>query len=73
MITKIGGKTCYIYDCGSSDVLLIQQYVTDLLLPELCGTGDAQTEPKIFIGGYSLAGFFALWAVYQTDLFSGAE
>ena len=134
MITKIGGKTCYIYDCGSSDVLLIQpvddhdievldsevaeiarladgkgftlaafkvddwnadlspweappvfgsegfaggaeatlKYVTDLLLPELCGAGDAQTESKIFIGGYSLAGFFALWAVYQTALFSGA-
>ena len=27
---------------------------------------------RIFIGGYSLAGLFALWAVYQTDVFSGA-
>ena len=25
-----------------------------------------------YIGGYSLAGLFALWAVYQTDVFSGA-
>jgi len=25
-----------------------------------------------FVGGYSLAGLFALWAVYQTDLFRGA-
>ena len=24
MTTQIGGKNCYIYDCGSSDVLLIQ-------------------------------------------------
>ena len=24
-----------------------------------------------YIGGYSLAGLFALWAVYQTDLFKG--
>jgi predicted alpha/beta superfamily hydrolase len=24
------------------------------------------------IGGYSLAGFFALWAAYQTDMFMGA-
>ena len=24
MKTQIGGKTCYLYDCGSSDVLLIQ-------------------------------------------------
>lgn len=130
MKTQIGGKTCYVYDCGSSDVLLIQpvddhdievldsevaeivklagdtgftlaafkvddwnadlspweappvfgsegfaggaeatlKYVTDQLIPELKGTGD----PQIFIGGYSLAGFFALWAVYQTNLFSGA-
>ena len=27
---------------------------------------------KILIGGYSLAGLFALWAVYQTDVFQGA-
>jgi len=24
-----------------------------------------------YLGGYSLAGLFALWAVYQTDIFSG--
>ena len=146
MKTQIGGKTCYIYDCGSSDVLLIQpvddhdievldsevaeikrlaegkgftlaafkvddwnadlspweappvfgsegfaggaeatlEYVTDQLIPQLTGGPDAGSDSqtdvrplinkdaKIFIGGYSLAGFFALWAVYQTDLFSGA-
>lgn len=27
---------------------------------------------RYYIGGYSLAGLFALWAVYQTDVFSGA-
>ena len=26
---------------------------------------------KVYIGGYSLAGFFALWAGYQTEVFSG--
>lgn len=26
---------------------------------------------RIFIGGYSLAGLFALWAGYQTDCFDG--
>lgn len=26
---------------------------------------------KYYIGGYSLAGLFSLWAVYQTDVFSG--
>ena len=29
-------------------------------------------EKSYFIGGYSLAGLFALWAVYRTDVFSGA-
>ena len=137
MKTQIGGKTCYIYDCGSRDVLLIQpvddhdievldsevaeierlagkdftlaafkvddwnadlspwgapsvfgneafaggagetlHYVEEQLIPELTSVNGVQTESrtdtKIFIGGYSLAGFFALWAVYQTDLFSGA-
>ncbi len=27
---------------------------------------------KFYIGGYSLAGLFALWSVYRTDVFSGA-
>ncbi|MBO6014637.1 MAG: esterase [Oscillospiraceae bacterium] len=26
---------------------------------------------RVFLGGYSLAGLFALWAAYQTDRFSG--
>lgn len=30
------------------------------------------TERTYYIGGYSLASLFALWAVYQTDLFAGA-
>jgi len=28
-------------------------------------------EQKLILGGYSLAGLFALWTAYQTDLFSG--
>ena len=138
MKTQIGGKTCYIYDCESFDVLLIQpvddhdievldnevaeiqrlaggkgftlaafkvddwnadlspweappvfgsdgfaggaattlKYVTDQLIPELTvdkdGLTDSKSVPLIYIGGYSLAGFFALWAAYQTDMFSGA-
>ena len=129
-IKRIAGRDCYIYDCGSPDVLLIQpvddhnlevidnevaeiarlaggrgftlaafkvddwnadlspweappvfgnegfagkadetlRYVMKELIPELTGG----REVKLFIGGYSLAGFFALWAVYQTDIFSGA-
>lgn len=30
------------------------------------------TDKTLYIGGYSLAGLFALWAVYQTDIFQGA-
>lgn len=126
---KIAGRECFIYDCGSPDLLLIQpvddhdlqvldsevteiarlaegtaftlaafkvndwnddlspweasavfgdkgfgglaeptlEYVKDTLIPELTGSRDVQT----YIGGYSLAGFFALWAAYRTDMFRG--
>ena len=42
---------------------------TDTLaeIKELC----SDKNKKYFIGGYSLAGLFALWAAYQTDIFSG--
>lgn len=30
-----------------------------------------QVNVKLYLGGYSLAGFFSLWAAYQTDLFAG--
>lgn len=30
------------------------------------------SDKTVLIGGYSLAGFFALWAAYQTELFTGA-
>ena len=30
------------------------------------------SEKYYYVGGYSLAGLFALWAVYQTDAFKGA-
>ena len=37
-------------------------------LLELCGDRTR----AYYIGGYSLAGLFALWAAYQTDVFKGA-
>ena len=33
--------------------------------------GRDRSEVKIYLGGYSLAGLFALWAAYKTDLFDG--
>ena len=55
-----------------SEVLKMLSDIDKDLLP-----GDGRmdvpgTERTYFIGGYSLAGLFALWAVYQTDLFAGA-
>jgi hypothetical protein len=45
---------------GAADTLArVLEYCTD-------------SERNYIIGGYSLAGLFALWASYQTDVFSGA-
>lgn len=44
-------------------------FVLDRLLPELRTRLGADT--KLCIGGYSLAGLFALWAATRTDVFSG--
>ena len=33
-------------------------------------TGDS-AQLRRFVGGYSLAGLFALWALYETDMFDG--
>ena len=47
---------------GAADTLKV-------ILDEL---GEIDHNKKYFIGGYSLAGLFALWSVYQTEIFSGA-
>ena len=44
-------------------------FVLDRLLPELRTRHGA--DGKLCIGGYSLAGLFALWAATRTDAFSG--
>ena len=41
-------------------------FITNQLLPEV-----QENIPHIILGGYSLAGLFALWAGYQTDKFEG--
>lgn len=45
-------------------------YITDRLLPELCSRLALNEEAQLCIGGYSLAGLFALWAATRTALFS---
>lgn len=56
------------FGAGAADTL---KYIADKLIPEI--KTRLQIEPgkvRYMIGGYSLAGLFALWAVFQTDLFS---
>lgn len=42
------------------------EFITGQLLPEV-----QKGIPHLILGGYSLAGLFALWAGYQTDRFEG--
>ena len=46
-------------------------FVTDHLLPEIDNMYQSNDKKRFYLGGYSLAGLFALWAAYQTDKFSG--
>ena len=49
---------------GAPDTLA---FIREHLIPEV----SASSEQEIYLGGYSLAGLFAMWAAYQTDLFAG--
>lgn len=61
------GKTPF---CGGAEETL--RFVTDRLLPDLKSRLSLRTAVRLCIGGYSLAGLFALWAASQTAAFSGA-
>ena len=49
---------------GAPDTL---KFIREHLIQEFGTSG----EQEIYLGGYSLAGLFAMWAAYQTDLFAG--
>ena len=51
------------FGCGATDIL---KFITSQLLPLV-----QEEAPHVILGGYSLAGLFALWASYQTDKFEG--
>lgn len=53
---------------GGAPTLL--KWVTAELLPEL--REYSPESAKYYLMGYSLAGLFALWAIYETDCFDGA-
>ena len=47
------------------------RFLTEQVIPTLEQQFPLQENVKIILGGYSLAGLFALWASTQTDLFYG--
>ena len=53
---------------GANDTL---KFITEQLLPSLTANGIYDASMKLLMGGYSLAGLFALWSAYQTDMFDG--
>lgn len=53
---------------GASNTLA---FITERLLPKMAADGIYNANMKLLLGGYSLAGLFALWSSYQTDLFDG--
>ena len=53
------------FGSGAAKTLL---FITDTLLPELYSTYGKK---HCYLGGYSLAGLFALWSAYQVNSFSG--
>ena len=56
------------FGAGADDTLA---YITEELLPAIEKDCPTDNKKRFFLGGYSLAGLFALWAAYQTTLFSG--
>lgn len=51
---------------GAAETL---QFIQDKVISPL--NSGPEKKRKIYLGGYSLAGLFALWAGYQTDCFDG--
>ena len=53
---------------GANDTLF---FIIEQLLPSLTADKIYDTRMRLLLGGYSLAGLFALWSAYQTDMFDG--
>ena len=54
------------FGCGAANTL---SFITDTLIPYIHKSYERVSE--YYLGGYSLAGLFSLWAGYQTDVFRG--
>ena len=53
---------------GANETL---KFITEQLLPSLAADGIYNSSMSLLQGGYSLAGLFALWSSYQTEMFNG--
>lgn len=53
---------------GNADVTLskVLEYIEKEIIAQ-----KSRADINLYLGGYSLAGLFALWAAYQTDIFKG--
>ena len=47
------------------------EIITDGVIPEMLSRFSTLKGADVIIGGYSLAGLFALWCCYESDLFKG--
>ena len=47
------------------------EIITDGVIPEMHQRFDTLKGAEVIIGGYSLAGLFALWCCYESDSFQG--
>ena len=56
------------FGCNAADTL---RFLTEQVIPTLKRQFHLPENVKIILGGYALAGLFALWASTQTDLFYG--
>ena len=57
------------FGSGAADTL---GFIETELIPEIISRFDLPENIPIVIGGYSLAGLFALWSVYNSERFSAA-
>ncbi len=57
------------FGSGAADTL---SFIETKLIPEIISQFDLPENTPVVIGGYSLAGLFALWSVYTSECFSAA-
>ena len=56
------------FGSGAAETLKV---IEEAVVPEMWGRFGTLKGADIIIGGYSLAGLFALWCGYESDLFTG--